>query len=1554
MTKRPLGDFPARGLPPTHDYIRRDGAGPKDGWARGPADPGPAPGAGDPASDATPPPPHTPGCDPPPVPASPPAPVSTTPPPPPASTPEPPPATDHHLAQSRGARDDADPTGTGGGQTADGDSPSVPSPFVHLHVHSNFSFLDGGSRIGDLVDRAVELGQPALALTDHDGLYGAVRFAKACAKRGVQAIFGVEMSVEPLTPAAMSPEGTSSVRSGMAARPGGAPPAAGAPGRRPPPPPLATWDHPYHLVLLAETREGYANLCRLVSAAHLAVPDRDRPPTVTAAQLREHREGLICLTGCRQGEVGRLLDAGRESEARLALEHLCDIFGPEHLFVELQHFGYVPHREAEAGRNGAAVYQKHRGDDGRLRHFRDDGPPAARGRGPGGGSRAPRDPGALRPPPSRATVLHNSVSANFIALDRRPVRHPPPRPGDRADLPQGQPQRLNPADYDVGFHPDGAPWALSCLAYCDRLLHLAREYGLPAVLTTDAHYARPADRDVHLVCRAAGRDWPLSGYPTAAPGARCLRPGTVLEAELRPLVELHCSVTVGEPPPLAVSPLHTPALIAARCRVDLELGTYHFPEVAIPKGETAYSLLAKRCFRGVERFYRPVPPRAVELLEHELAMIERMGFAHYFLVVHDIVRWARARGIACSGRGSAGNSLVCYVLDITASEPIHHNLLFERFLNPNRREMPDIDVDFCSTRRDEVVGHIYDTFGETNVAVVANVNTMSPRMAVRIVAEAVGFAPTEINALAKDVPRHGDAGRMRAYLAGEWPELAGSPLQDEAQYGPLLDLVERLDGYPLHLGTHLGGFVIADQAITYYAPLQWAAKGVVVIQLNKDDVADLGLVKMDILGLRTHSAVSETVHLVRRRTGQKIDPYALAPRDPAAYEIISNGGSIGLFQLESAGQRNLATRLQEETFDDIIAAIALYRPGPLEAEMIGPFIDRRWGYEEVSLPHPAMAEALGDTYGVILYQEQVLRVAQLVAGFSPAEADSLRRAMTRDKSREEMARIGETFVSHAIARGVPEESASEVFRQLEGFAAYGFNKSHSVCFAVISYATAYLKAHYPAEFLCAVMNNQPMGFYTPRTVLNDARRFGLEVRPLDINLSGRGFSVEEVEPPDAAAYDPFALAWTAEHDWGLTPADLAELGAIHGVGGTGEAAQTGPPPVPVLTPPVPDEPPPGDGGADDALPGDLVLPRAHRARARAGVAPDACLAPAGALAPGAGVALRVGLRYLKQMSGRALKAIEAERRYAPFASFEDFYLRTRVEYPVAENLIRAGAFDSLEPDRTELLWRLPLLHDRLDALAGSGAGRRGQMRAFLAPPERAGLERAWSIEDKVRAELELLGLTVSCHPLELYEPELRRLGVTMSYELPTLGDEVPVRVAGVYERAQNPWMRSGKRTMFLTLEDAYGLFECVVFESKLARYAPVVARATYFLIRGRLQNNRKRGLAIVVDEIRDLEEVLAKTGRSAPRIGDAVMAGAEVGDPALTGPDGAPDGGSSRRPARLGQIVERPTFAEHKQLVAERKATRVSREPEVYGMGTADGRKRPPGAGTAAIPKKVG
>ncbi|MDP2300007.1 MAG: DNA polymerase III subunit alpha, partial [Actinomycetota bacterium] len=524
--------------------------------------------------------------------------------------------------------------------------------------------------------------------------------------------------------------------------------------------------------------------------------------------------------------------------------------------------------------------------------------------------------------------------------------------------------------------------------------------------------------------------------------------------------------------------------------------------------ETAYSVLSKAAWRGLEQQYRPVTPEAVRRLQYELSVIQDLGFPEYFLTVKDIVDFAKSCDIRCSGRGSAGDSIVTYVLGITDADPIAHDLLFERFLNPERRQMPDIDVDFDSRRRDEVIAYIYDRFGHEHVAMVATVNTMTARSAVRTAARALGHGIDEVNAFSRYLPWV-SSHRLPEVLA-TYPECRDHPLL-RPEHALLVELASELDHTPMHLGTHLGGFIITREPIESWMPLQWAAKGVVVSQYDKDDIEALGLVKMDILGLRMHSAISDTVALARKRVGEDAvpEPFYLPHDDPRVYQTIASADTVGMFQLESSGQRNLALRLKERDFEDIIAAISLFRPGPLEAEMIVPFIRRRHGLEPVTVPHPAMGEILRSSYGVIVYQEQVLQVAKAVAGFTLAEADSLRRAMTKGRSREAMGRIREHFLERASGLGVAHAVADEVFRQLEGFAAYGFCKAHAACFAVVSYASAWLKTYYPAEFAASILNNEPMGFYSPRLVLDDVRRHGIAVLPPHINASSAEFRVEQ-------------------------------------------------------------------------------------------------------------------------------------------------------------------------------------------------------------------------------------------------------------------------------------------------------------------------------------------------------------------------------------------------------------------------------------------------------------
>jgi len=522
-------------------------------------------------------------------------------------------------------------------------------------------------------------------------------------------------------------------------------------------------------------------------------------------------------------------------------------------------------------------------------------------------------------------------------------------------------------------------------------------------------------------------------------------------------------------------------------------------------GEATRDYLRRLCAHGARRLYGHLTGEVRARLDHELAIIEGKGLCDYFLIVWDIVRFAREQRIRCTGRGSAGDSLVSYVLGITHADPLANDLLFERFLNPERRNMPDIDVDFDTRRRDEVTRYVYDTYGAEHVAAVCTVNTFRARAAIREIGHALGFSDDEIGRIASLFPH------IRAADIGEamerYPELRDAAVDiDDKRL--LIELAQEISGFPRHLSVHVGGLLIGARPLTEMVPLELACKGIVISQFDKDDVEALGLVKMDLLGLRIHSAIEDALDHIETRTGVRPDIEAIPLDDEPSYELLRSTHTVGLFQLESPGQRNLLGRTQPTQFEDVIANISLFRPGPVQADMITPYVLRRHGLQPVEYAHPDLEPILASTFGVVIYQEQVLRIAHAIAGFSLGEADVLRRMMTHDITPEDLEEVQERFMLRASERGVRPDVAAEIFDMVRGFAAYGFNKAHAACFGKISYQTAWLKAHYPAEFLAGILSSQPMGFYPPRTVAEDAKRFGCAILPPCVNRSEGRCTVE--------------------------------------------------------------------------------------------------------------------------------------------------------------------------------------------------------------------------------------------------------------------------------------------------------------------------------------------------------------------------------------------------------------------------------------------------------------
>jgi len=618
-----------------------------------------------------------------------------------------------------------------------------------------------------------------------------------------------------------------------------------------------------------------------------------------------------------------------------------------------------------------------------------------------------------------------------------------------------------------------------------RAAALAETLGVGVVASGDVRCARPADR-------------------TLLDALQCLRHKTTLEAAGRRLLangERHLQSRETIAARFADRPdwVSGTRAVAERCEFTLRDLGYRFPTFPVPSGETQASWLRTLTWQGARKRYgHPLSRRARAQLERELDVIEKLDLPGYFLIVHDITEFARGRRMLAQGRGSAANSAVCYALGITAVDPVGMDLLFERFLSEERGEWPDIDIDLPSgDQREDVIQYVFAKYGEHGAAMTANVITYRTRMAVREMGKVIGLESDAIGRLSKLLASHGfrdgegqDELRRSLHGAGVDP--------DAPQLRRLLDLVDRVQGLPRHLGQHSGGVVIAAGRLDEVVPIEPAAmEGRRVVQWDKEDCADLGIIKIDLLGLGMLAALEQMIPLIREHEGVEIDLAQLPPDDPGTYAMIQRADTIGTFQIESRAQMATLPRLKPATFYDLVVEIAIIRPGPIVGQMVHPYLNRRAGREPVTYPHPSLEPILRRTLGVPLFQEQLLRIAMTAAGFSGGEAEELRRAMGFKRSVERMKQIEARLRAGMGERGITGEAQDEIVRHIASFALYGFPESHSASFALIAYASSYLKHHHPAAFLAGLLNAWPMGFYNPATLVKDAQRHGVEVKPID-------------------------------------------------------------------------------------------------------------------------------------------------------------------------------------------------------------------------------------------------------------------------------------------------------------------------------------------------------------------------------------------------------------------------------------------------------------------------
>ena len=829
--------------------------------------------------------------------------------------------------------------------------------FTHLHVHTGYSLLDGAAKIKELVHRAKELGYDSLAITDHGVMYGVIEFYEACMAEGIKPILGCEVYVSP------GSRFDREVGKGD--------------------------ERYYHLVLLAETDQGYHNLSKIVTRGF--TEGFYYKPRVDMEVLEKYHEGIIALSACLAGEVATHLRKNDYDGARDAAIKYRNIFGEGNYFLEMQDHGI----------------------------------------------------------PDQATV-------------------------------------------NAG------------------VMRLSKELGIPMVVTNDSHYIYAEDWEAHDVLL-------------------CIQTNRKVQDENRMRYDggqyyLKSKEEMAELFPYATEALENTHKIAERCNVKIVFGEQKVPKFDVPDGYTAEEYLEKLVYDGMNKKYGIKYEDTEDLkegekgydvrqrIDYELSVIKSMGFVDYFLIVWDFIHFAKTNGIAVGpGRGSAVGSVVAYCLDITTIEPLQYDLLFERFLNPERVSMPDIDIDFCYIRRQEVIDYCVKKYGEECVTQIIAYQTMGARNVIRDVGRAMDIPYAQCDALAKAIPAEKD---MTIDIALKTSKDFQDMYNGSDEIRKLVNIAKKLEGLPRNAGMHAAGVVIGREAIEEYAPLSVGAEGAVVTQFEKNTVEHLGMLKMDFLGLRTATVIQDTVKLIKETTGRNLDIDNIDYDDPNILGLMGQGKTEGMFQLESPGMKNFMMKLKPQSLDDVIAGVALFRPGPMQ--FIDDYIRGKENRELVRYDTPELEEILEPTYGCIIYQEQVMQIVMKLAGYTLGRSDLVRRAMAKKKP-EEMEKERKNFVygnnelnvPGCVANGISEDVANKIFDEMMKFAEYAFNKSHSVAYAVLAAQTAYLKYYYPVEFMAALMssvldNNGKVAKY-----INVCKQMSVEILPPDINEGFAKFSISD-------------------------------------------------------------------------------------------------------------------------------------------------------------------------------------------------------------------------------------------------------------------------------------------------------------------------------------------------------------------------------------------------------------------------------------------------------------